>query len=173
MLRLVMYRMMPRTGTLCSPGKRNRWDICCLNAHEQKLSSAIVRSFMVVSFIEHGADIPVTHGLICERKRAVLPHFPGSAKKRAKRGAGECTANADAFYPNLGELGEIELYALQPHDHIHWPIDGTDHCGNIIGGKYRTRGEALNLLYTVITATASRGLVNKQDLENRPRYHSK
>src|SRR5688572_5329423 len=93
----------------------------------------LIRS--ISSRSEHGADLAIVHSLSRERKRAVLPHLPGSAQKCAEGGAGESASHADALDPDLGKLAEAELHPLQSHYDIHRPIDGADHRGNVIPAR--------------------------------------
>jgi len=88
----------------CYLPSRSAWSSCLPGSSSSRVACG--------SSPEYGADIPVTHRRICEPKRAVRAHFSGSAQKRPKRGTGERTANADAFHPQLAELGESVVYAL-------------------------------------------------------------
>ena len=82
--------------------------------------------------LEHSHDIPRADGILCEGKGAVLSHFSPSAKKGAKGGASESTADADALDSNRRKGGQAQLDALQSHEDVHRAIDRADHRGDVV-----------------------------------------
>ena len=136
--------------THCLPSARR-----CMQSHSSTADEALVGDALaplserenlglrfpplVASGRQQCRDICERDGVFREVKRTGFAHLAAGAQQRPVSGPSQGATDAGTLDSERAEFVERQGGTCQTHDHVHWPIDGAHHRGDVLPGSQTWR----------------------------------